>query len=302
MSDGSAESGPTFGVGSAICSGTADQDRAWVGRGPDGSVAAVVCDGVGSIPRSEEAANLAVQSFAASAGRGAGLDQAVSAAIEGVRRSRTPGATTLLSLRVTDDRIDFIGIGNGSIVEACYQPADDPDRRGHLVAWSDHFVPTIDYSSGRETLTGVVTAAASPMEWVKGSVRSRRSCWTIWILCSDGVSTLEERREGTVADGTRWSEIPTPLAAVIESLGRALDQATSPTAGRSLDEVLRATLAETLNEIDGRGELHDDAAVVAVVVPPSKPTDGGSSAAIPESHDRRLAPPALPRRPEQVAP
>ena len=104
-----------------------------------------------------------------------------------------------------------------------------------------------------------------------GTRRVVNSRERLYLACTDGVGTDEERRFGTAPDGTTWKEVPRPLATLLGDLATgwsALQVASSAA------HALGATLQATLDRLLADGALEDDATVGAVLLLPASPVQG----------------------------
>ena len=253
-----------------------NQDRVAVYRAADGlgGAGVVVCDGVGSYAGSgavaAEVAATASEHLAKQA-VGPGF-WSLSEVVTAGPLEAAGGATTLIA--VGADQTGLAGhafVGNGSLIELVpYKP-----RAGVLrLRWADLALPQISWDDGRPALRSFLPAPPDDFETVLGfRAAAGRPRPRMYLACTDGIATDEERPGAQSPNGTYWKEVPRALVRVIEDLERqwpALLAKEEELATEALGALLERSLATLLDD----GVLDDDASVACVLLRPRR--DGGS--------------------------
>jgi hypothetical protein len=245
----------------------AGQDRWGTFETPRGR-GVVVSDGVGTYADSGEVAEAAVAAAREFLQGGGHADELVPQVNQRVRHVGG-GFTTLLAATVEQtDRawlVDFAGIGNGSVIEfAAGDPVGNP-----WMWWTDHFVPHVDFSGGKDTLSAALPCPPERLEWTSGRVRVHRGPARLFLLCSDGIASIESYRTGRMPDGSAWREIPELLDVLLGAIRQPLlGVSDDPTSWESLFTALQ-------DAVDGFADtkpLDDDASFAALLLPPSVPS------------------------------
>lgn len=248
-----------------------DQDRVWDGvvpptRGGVSGAGVVVCDGVGSEPDSAQVAQLVIDAVGTALESGEPVESLPVIAAAAIGGTGLDGSTTMLAAVARESgRIEFVAVGNGGVIEIAVLAGHEV----RVLGWTDHFIPHLDFEAGRDCLTAFLSPGSPPAEFTVGTLAGKRDVWRILLLCSDGVSTMEDRRQGRVGDGSLWSEVPAQLDALLVALRSAVSDlagGVSVVEGRT---ILRASITEVLERLHADGVLEDDAAIAVAVLPPS---------------------------------
>jgi hypothetical protein len=259
------------GAASRSPRGEANQDRVAVFLSPGtpstpGSAGVVVCDGVGSYRDSgavaSEVAGLAVNHLTENGANGLlELEQLMANA----HLATADGATTLIALGVEETGLaSHIFIGNGSLLEI--EPVTPQPGKVQL-RWIDLALPQIDWERGRPALRSFIPAPADQFEAVKGRRDTGGMKPRMYLACSDGIATDEDRAQARSARGGYWKAVPAPLVTVVDALAeqwRELLVEDADSAASLLQSILRQALAKLLEE----HALDDDASVACVLVRP----------------------------------
>lgn len=243
------------------------QDRARTFRGAT-SAGVVVCDGVGFYADSGEVAELAVEracAHLAEEGARSGVpscaEHARGALVDGVR-----GATTMLVVGVEQDgHVSHSLVGNGSLMEA------EPAHVGAVATrlrWVDLVLPQVSLTEGRPALRSVLQPGLDgPVQAALGTRTVDAVGPRLYLACTDGIATGEERVSGTAPDGSVWMPVPAQLARILgglEARWSELVDSSEP------DALLAASLQATLDELLADDMLDDDATIGAVLVLPTE--------------------------------
>lgn len=244
-----------------------NQDRALTVMVGAGGAGVVVCDGVGSYADSGAVAEVA----AGEAGRhlqAMGIDfgtRGCAGRVSTALGERFDGATTLIVVAADESGdVAFCFVGNGSLLEVQML---DGDAGPDALRFIDLVLPHVSCAGGRPALRSFLPAAdGAAVETSLGSYRVGPGTARLYLACSDGIASDEERAVGRAPSGSVWKEIPRPLSALLEDLGpRWADLLVSATAEEDLGGVLQATLLRLL----AAGELDDDATVGALFLRPA---------------------------------
>ena len=255
-----------------------NQDRA-AAIGPADAmdaVGVVVCDGVGEFAGSGDIAQLACDTAVSHIARhGACVailgaddpeDEPVPHCARHVADTIGPtddGATTLLAVAAdARGRVAFTFVGNGMLLDV--EPV--PRGAGRIrVSAAQLVTPHISWAEGRPALRSVIPprVAGAPVIAARGLLYPQPDRPRIMLALTDGIASDEERVEGT-SDGTRWLQVPGPLAAIFAGIERAwpeLSAADDPGAA------LGCTLQDALDGLPP-GTLLDDATIGALLLLP----------------------------------
>jgi serine/threonine protein phosphatase PrpC len=248
----------------------------------------VVCDGVGSKPNSGDVSEAATTAAKALLQEHGWADDLVSRVNDQVSQFEARSTTLLAATgRSTDGGwlIDYAAVGNGSVIEIA---AGD----GHLnpwMWWTDHFVPQVDFSTGKDTLTGALPCHSDELTWTSGRIRAPYGPARVLLLCSDGIASVENYRTGRMPDGSAWREIPDVLDALLTAARQPLlDAAVETGTARRLAQAL----AGTLDEFARAGRLDDDATFAALVLPPVVSPNHDTAERSPDGDEADSNPPA----------
>ncbi len=253
-----------------------DRVRAFGNRRHQAGV--VVADGVGSVPGSDATAEAAAElAVTLMFGRDVG-----SAFLEFDRelercfRPDRAGATTLVVVRA--DRDGLVGhflLGNGAIIEVV--PMHTGPGRVRLL-WSSVALPQMGTRDGRPALASFLPLPDARVESEKGIRQVPAGVARLYLVCSDGLLSEEDRLEGGAPDGTVWQQVPTLASALLEKLTERWGEIVGSETERSA-EMLQRCLDEVIDPDRVAGTLDDDTTIGAVLLRPSvRSTDQGSVA------------------------
>jgi hypothetical protein len=224
----------------------------------------VVCDGVGAYAQSGAVAQRVAESvsrYVESVGLAEGLVGCVEEAhptLAGLEE----GATTLIAVGADDDgQVSHCLVGNGSLIEV--MGLDLGEDRVRL-AWTDLVLPHVSFANGRPALSSFLAPGDElPRELSIGTRQTPRGSSRVYLACTDGIATDEERVFGSAPDGSTWKQVPAPLARLIAGLGArwaAMEASAEPRA------ILAEAIGQPLEQMLAAGLLDDDATVGAVLV------------------------------------
>jgi hypothetical protein len=245
------------------------QDRAVIVRATERSTGAavIVCDGVGAYEGSGVVAE-AVADFASDYVRQSGIHEGIrhvaGAAAQEIDHDGS-GATTLLGIGAEPSgRVGYCLVGNGMLMELAGAPVT---AERVLVRWNLLALSHVSLLGGRPALSSFLPLSEDrELEVVLGSREDASSRPRLYLACSDGIGSDEDRLSGPTPDGRSWQEIPRPLVVLLEDLGHAWNDlmrepSPEPSLQRVLNDALQALLAS--------GALEDDATVGAVLLRPA---------------------------------
>jgi hypothetical protein len=249
-----------------------NQDRALAVRVGASGGGVVICDGVGSYAGSGAVAEAA----AGVAGRhlqDMGIHfgtRGCAARVSEVLRERADGATTLIVVAADEHGdVAFCFVGNGSLLEVqMLDGLSGPDALRCI----DLVLPHVSCTGGKPALRSFFPARyGAAVETSVGSYRVHTDTPRLYLACSDGIATEEERAVGRAPSGSVWKEIPGPLSALLDDLAPCWpDLLLSATAEKDLQAVLQSSLLGLL----AAGELDDDATVGALLLRPASDQPG----------------------------
>jgi len=191
-----------------------------VGRGP-GPSGVVVCDGVGSIAGSAGMAEEASELGAALLG-GHEVGEAIWRLDRRLDRHLAPdrdGATTMAA--VCADEKGVVGhllVGNGSVLEVVPMEVEPGKVR---LLWTSIALPQMGGREGRPALRSFLPPDGGRVEAEKGVRMAPAGTPRLYLACSDGFLSEEQRLEGPAPDGTVWRQVPRCAANLMELLGSA---------------------------------------------------------------------------------
>lgn len=233
------------------------------GDAPGGGV--VICDGVGALGGSALAAEWAAQKAAdhvVSSGVRWGVwslaeiwDEEAPTAVE--------GATTLVLLAAeAGGVVAHTLIGNGSIFEVASSRLPDDGVR---LLWTDVAIPQIDWSEGKPALSSTLPTTGQDLVVSRGAHMLNDA--RLYVLCSDGISTLEERPDATAPDDSIWREVPSGLTRLLRTLAEIWNDLLHLPCDVA-QQALQEGVEEVLADLEGDSELEDDASLGVVLVRP----------------------------------
>lgn len=241
----------------------------------------VVCDGVGEYADSSEVAENAIalaRDYLSDHRVRRGYRRCAHEVDSRLDRGHE-GATTLLTISAdVSGHVGYSLVGNGSVIEAEGIPLGN--ERVQL-QWTDLVLPHVSYVGGRQALRSYLPSlAGEALEVALGERIIQHETMRLFLACTDGITTDEDRRVGTVSDHSTWKEIPHPLAAVLSVLEtKWIDLASTESPESELAAVVQSSLASLLAE----GRLEDDATLGSVLIRPvrveSHTADTNSAAA-----------------------
>lgn len=249
--------------------GGEDRVRA-VGPGPTG---VVVCDGVGAARGSAEVAEEASEVAASLiSGRKVGpaiwnLDQDLERNLPADRTGKTTIAVVCAEEGGT---VGHLLIGNGSILEVV--PMEVEPGRVRLL-WTSIALPQMGGREGKPALRSFLPPLAGRVEAEKGVRRVPSSTPRLYLACSDGFLSEEDRPEGRAPDGTVWQPVPDFAAQLMrlltETWGDLLVQ------GRTeVSAILRELIEHSVQRPDPETPLDDDTSVGALYMRPANAAGG----------------------------
>lgn len=264
-------------VGSPGSRGNQDRLVPFEARGEQPGAGVIVCDGVGSRPESAAVA----EGFArAAAGRLSeeGIMPGLWELDWSLTQAEAPardGATTLLAVGADESGlVAHLLLGNGSIVEVV--PTRLPSG-GVRLLWTSIALPQIDWSRGRASLQSVLPARHGETLAARGYRRVMPGRAQLYLACTDGVLTEEERMLGRAEDGTHWQPVPPLFASLLERLRASWDELLGEEVengiGPGLQRLLERVLEGAGSSEDG---LSDDASIGAVLVRPRRASTEGA--------------------------
>lgn len=260
---------PRLDVVSAVATASpkgrdANQDRVLAIELGAGGAGVVVCDGVGAYAESGAVAEL-VAHEAGRYLRTMGIHRGTRGCARHLSSTLTfsaAGATTLIMIGANlSGDVAFCFVGNGGLVEVqMLKGISGVDA----MRWVDLVLPHISVAGGRPALRSFFPATnGAPVEKAVGAHTVDPRTPRLYLACTDGVTTDEERAVGQAPDGSLWKAVSRPLASLLDDLHPRWDALlVSPTAHDDLGKLLQATLDRLLET----GALDDDASVGALLV------------------------------------
>lgn len=244
-----------------------DSARAFCISTDSAGVGVALCDGVGAHPASGEVAEYVSELAGEEVARLGVRDGIASAAnLACVELNGLDfGATTLIAIAATTcGVVDYGLIGNGSIFEIQVDLSGGTRR----LSTAELTLPHVSFSRGRPALSSYLPMRdAREVEITAGSRHLHSARTSIFLACSDGIATDEERAVGLTTDGSTWRLTPRPLAIVLAALADNWEQAlVSSDPGLHLEAVLQQSLDALAAELD------DDATIAGVLVTPTSDT------------------------------
>lgn len=243
------------------------EDRVRTFRHAAGPTGVVVCDGVGAIPGSaaiaEEAAELGVMLLSA---REVGpaiwnLDRRLMSNLH----AGSGGATTMVAVCAEPNGVvGHLLLGNGALLEIV--PVKDGPEKVRLL-WTSLALPQMAIHEGRPALRAFLPPENSDVEAEKGIRKVPRATARLYLACSDGFLSEEERLEGPAPDGTVWQQVP---AAMARLLGR-LTSEWGNVIGAAPDDAAQSLADSIVSAVAGPDEdtlLDDDTTVGALLMRP----------------------------------
>ena len=246
-----------------------DRVRLFGHRGLDAG--AVVCDGVGSEPGSDATAER-VAELAVSLIYGGDVGTSFLEFDRELERRLGvdgEGATTLALVRA--DRDGLVGhflVGNGAVIEVV--PMETGPDQVRLL-WSSITLPRMATRDGRPALASFLPQPGRMLESEKGIRKVPADASRLYLVCSDGLLSEEDRLEGAAPDATVWRQVPDLMADLMGLLTDAWTEILAAETERSA-ALLQGCLQEA---VDPRGRtltLDDDTTVAAVLLRPVRPT------------------------------
>lgn len=227
----------------------------------------VICDGVGTLPGSATAAEWASRTAA---------DHVIDCGVHGGVWSLAEiwdddppagieGATTMLLLAAEATGIvAHTMIGNGGIFEVVPTPLPG---EGVRLLWTDVALPQVDWSEGKPALGSVLPISPAALHTSRGAhlVDGER----MYVLCSDGISTLEERPDSEAPDETVWKQVPIGLTYLLKTLTELWGDVCEVQAGVART-VLQEGIEEVLSMLAVKPGLDDDASLGLVLIRPAR--------------------------------
>lgn len=263
-------------AGSASPKEDEGEDRVrMIGRGP-GPSGVVVCDGVGALAGSGDTAEEVSELGAALiSGREVGraiwnLDHRLARFLP----SDLEGATTMAV--VCADEQGVVGhmlLGNGSVIEVV--PMELEPGRVRLL-WTSIALPQMGGNEGRPALRSFLPSNGSGVEAEKGIRRTPVDAPRLYLACSDGFLSEEERLEGPAPDGTVWRQVPKFAAELVERLTSVWNEllVAEPEAAAA---TLTSAIERVIQDPESDDPLDDDTTVGALYMRPLPGEDAEQS-------------------------
>lgn len=260
-------------VGSAsVAGGELNFDAARTFRGP-AAIGVVVCDGVGTLSGSGEAATAVADRVASLVG-GAQPSSILTSAEE-VNRQLSPfgdsgeGSTTMIALAAGfDGTVAYSYLGNGSLLEVRpyrINPAGPPELRT-----AELTLPDVTYAEGRPALTSVLPVEGGEPKCSTGLVVARSAPVTAFLAVTDGIASDDERLIASDREGRVWRGVPEPLRLILGELADCWDELVAPHSDHdgagSSDRRLSELLERSLTAMREAGKLRDDASAGVVLI------------------------------------
>jgi hypothetical protein len=252
-----------------------DRLRPFMANGEQSSAGMILCDGVGSKPDSalvaEDIAERAAELLARQGAR-PGIWE-LDWNLTKMELPRRDGATTLLAVGADESGlVAHLLVGNGVVVEIA--PTRLPSGSVRLL-WTPIALPQIDWSQGRPGLQSVLPANYGETAGARGYRRVMPGRTHMYLLCSDGVLTEEERLIGRAEDGSQWQPVSRLFAEILSRLAKSWDALIDEAPGKA-GAALTELLQQTLNDFATEHGLSDDSSVGAVLVRPGALVEGGT--------------------------
>lgn len=183
-----------------------------------GPIGVVVCDGVGSVPESaamaEEVRDLAAALISGHELEPAiwNLDERLQDALPAGREGKTTMAVVCAEARGV---VGHMLLGNGSILEVVPMEVEPGKVR---LLWTSIALPQMGGRDGRPALRSFLPPDSGRVEAEKGVRIAPGSAPRLYLACSDGFLSEEDRLEGSAPDGTVWCQVPRFAAQLLEQL------------------------------------------------------------------------------------
>lgn len=224
----------------------------------------IVCDGVGSESNSGEVAEAAVNAAKDLIARD-GLTPHLIAQVNDHVSHFVDGHTTLLAATAHSTAgswlVEYMCVGNGSMIEIVAGGRDN----NPWMWWTDHFVPHVDFSTGKDTLAVALPCPPDELLWTAGQIHVAHGAARLILLVSDGIATVEDYRVGRMPDGSAWREIPELLDALLTAIRQPLLDIGHESRA---EHRLATALTNTLDEFADASRLDDDASFGVILLPP----------------------------------
>jgi hypothetical protein len=236
------------------------------GRGP-GPSGVVVCDGVGSIPGSAEAAE-ETSELAMALLSERDLGRAIWNLDRGLERNLSAdqeGATTIVVVCANEG--GFVGhlmVGNGAVLEVV--PMETKPGKVRLL-WTSIALPQMGNQDGRPALRSVLPPDTGRVEAEKGFRKVPPGTPRLYLACSDGFLSEEERLEGPAPDGTVWRQVPSGAAHLLELLTSEWAELLAKEPEEASQALTRA-IETAVEGPAGAAALDDDTTVGALLLRP----------------------------------
>jgi hypothetical protein len=230
------------------------------------AAAVAVADGVGGVPNSGEMAAKVCELAASHLAEGGvvkgilDLDDQIG---EGLSEE-DPGATTLVMVGAEPDgSVSHLLLGNGAVIELT--PLELTPQRTRLL-WTSIALPQMQVEEGRLALRSFLPLSPAPAA-EKGCRHVPAGNARLYLVCSDGLLSEEDRAEGKAEDETSWRHVPRAVARLVGELEHGWDELLD-SSSEEAGELLRSLLAAALEEPSVFAELDDDTSVGALLMRP----------------------------------
>jgi hypothetical protein len=241
----------------------------------EGGRAVIVADGVGSLPRSGDAAQIAVEAARWLWGSNGSISEdelfdRVNAAVLAVVGGE--GATTMISIAQRKDVVTVAWVGNGAGLQLANptwavkgESWSDPLEADSIsLQWTNLVIPHVVYEDGRDRLA-LTLGSSKRVQPDLVAVRVSAAP-VLFLAVTDGIHSGEHTELGLDEVGDRWQLVSRPLQAVLAEGKRALESAQHEDFS---DDRLTQRLDNVLGELLSAQLLSDDATVAGMLLKPS---------------------------------
>lgn len=229
------------------------------------AAAVAVADGVGGVPGSGEMAARACELVATHLAEGSvvkgilGLEGKIGEELFG----EETGATTLVAVGAeADGSVSHLLVGNGAVIELA--PLELTPHRTRLL-WTSIALPQMKAEEGRLALRSFLPSPPGAPAAEKGCRHVPPGNARLYLACSDGLLSEEDRAEGRAEDETAWRQVPRAVSSLVAELERGWGELLGSDAAEA-GELLRSLLATALEEPTVFAELDDDTSVGALLL------------------------------------
>jgi hypothetical protein len=242
-----------------------------VSRAP-GPSGVIVCDGVGSMAGSAAMAEEASELGAALLG-GHEIEPAIWTLDRHLERTLPPGrggATTVAVVCADQEgTVGHLLLGNGSIIEVAPMEVEPGKER---LLWTSIALPQMAGNEGRPALRSFLPPEGTKVEAEKGIRKVPAGMPRLYLACSDGFLSEEDRLEGPAPDGTVWRQVPKRAADLMELLTSSWKELHEK-APDDLAATLKGLIERAIEDPESDDLLDDDTTVGALYLRPAESGD-----------------------------